>query len=711
MKTLRTLGRAGLVGWALLLSVPAWADDPQPLPIRRVVLYKHGVGYFERLGPVRASNPVELRFRAGQMNDVLKSLTTWMAAGGGVRAIAYDSTKTTERLLGEFSFDLRRDEGLPGLLRQLRGSRLKLQVGSTAVTGTLLSVERRTQGPPDKLSESYRITVMTDAASIQSLDLAEVQDLKFEDEALNQSLARYSEILSSTHKRDEKLVRIQTDVDGELFTSYSVEVPVWKASYRVVLDEAKRPLLQGWAIVDNTEDEDWNDVRLSLISGLPVSFITNLYDPRYKRRPVVELEEEVAVTPQTHEETLEKDRSAPASPAERERAKVAQSLLERRATGAKKVGGRGDELKNEASPAADMAAAEGVVSFEDDGSSVDLRRQLEEQQAETITQEVGDLFEYKINHPITIPRNRSALIPIVNSAIEGERVSIYNTSMRRENPLSAIKMKNSTGLTLEGGPLTILEANTYAGEALMKTIKAGEERFLSYAVDLAVRIATERQAEPERVHLVQIFRGNMVTHYKQVQSTTYTIANKDDRARKVYVEHPKRQEWTLRDTKVPVETTEHLYRFLVDVPAGETVKLPVKEEHPESTTYGLTNLTTDNLDFFVRHRYLSPDIMGVLRKLVDLKTQLSALDAQIAARSEEKTGIFRDQERLRQNMGSLRDNTDERALRARYVKKLEEGENRIAGLDQEIESLRGRRMELQKQVDEVLTSYGAEYKP
>jgi hypothetical protein len=693
---MKILGLAVLA--SILCSSPARADEPSPLPIRRVVLYKHGVGYFERQGPAKAGTPVELRFRVGQMNDVLKSLTT-LVRGGHVSAIAYDSTKTIDRLLSEFSFDLRRDDGLPGLLRQLRGSRLELQVGSTTVHGTLLSVEKRTEGSPDKAIESYRITVMADSGSIQSFNLADVQGLKFDDEALNKDLARYAEILSSTHKRDEKIVRIQTDADGELFASYTVEVPVWKASYRVVLDAEKKPLLQGWAIVDNTEEEDWKDVRLSLVSGLPVSFVMNLYDPRYKRRPTVEIEEEVSVNPQTHEESLERAAAAPAA---------APSGFAGGGRGKRPLGGKA-EMKDKAQADDDMDEGKKLEAI--GYTSGELRQQLEQQSAQTVASEVGDLFQYEIDHPITIPRNRSALIPIVNSPIEGERVSIYNPTMRKDNPLAALKMKNSTGLTLEGGPLTILEGAMYAGEAIMTTTKANEDRFISYAVDLGVKIAMESQSEPERVNLVQIYRGTLFTHYKLVTTTTYTIANKDDQVRKVYLEHVKKPEWTLRDTKAPVETTEHLYRFLVEVKPGETVKFPVKEEHAESSSYGLTNLTDENVEFFIRQRYLNDELGKVLRKVLDLKAQIASLDQQIQRATQTKATIFQDQERLRQNMQSLRDNADERSLRARYVKKLEDGEGKIASLDEQVATLQSQRTDVQKQLDDVLANYGSEYKP
>ncbi|MBI3844735.1 MAG: hypothetical protein HY292_08875 [Planctomycetes bacterium] len=695
----------------LALTNPARAQDPSPIPIRRVVLYKHGVGYFERSGPAKSGVPVELRFRAGQMNDVLKSLTTIMRGGGHVSAIAYDSTKTIDRLLGEFSFDLRKDEGLPGLLRQLRGSRLDLQVGSQTVSGSLLAVEKRMEGPPENRIETYRITVMTDGLGIQSFNLADVQSVKFKEEALNKDLARYAEILSSTHKRDEKIVRIQADADGDLFAAYTVEVPVWKASYRVVLDEKKQPLLQGWAIVDNTEEEDWNNVQLSLVSGLPVSFVMNLYDPRYKRRPAIEIEEEVSVNPQTHEESLErKPASAPA-----EKAAALGYVGDGGGRTAKRRGGAANASSGKAGDRDKLKDASG---FEDDATAselsmtaADMREQLEQQSAQTIASEVGDLFEYKIDHPITIQRNRSAMIPIVNSTFEGERVSIYNPAMRKDNPLAALKMKNSTGLTLEGGPLTILEGATYAGEAIMTTTKANEERFISYAVDLGVKIAMESQSQPERVHLVQIYRGNLFTHYKLVTTTTYTIANKDDQPRKVYLEHSKKPDWNLRDTTAPVETTEHLYRFLVEVKAGETVKFPVKEEHAESSTYGLSNMTDENLQLFIQQRILNDDVGKVLRKVLDLKGQISSLDQQMARSAQGKAQIFQDQERLRQNMTSLRDNADERSLRAKYVKKLEEGEARIAALDEAFAALQSQRVDVQKQLDDLLANYGTEYRP
>ncbi|MBW2204978.1 MAG: hypothetical protein JRF52_13115 [Deltaproteobacteria bacterium] len=300
----------------------------------------------------------------------------------------------------------------------------------------------------------FYLSIMDSNGQLRSFDTNEISGVKFLDQRLNQDIKRYLTILFQKHRKDEKTVLITPTGEGrqELLISYVTEVPVWKATYRIIIPEGKKgvkPFLQGWAIIDNVTGKDWKNVQLSLISGLPISFIQNLYDPQFKKRPLVKLEQDAPVAPVVPEAGMRADRMvAAAAPMAKPKQRRMKSFVAER------------EMKDR--------SLEGANLYE-------RMRQLK---AATITSDKGEMFEYRIDHPVTIARNRSALVPIVATEIKGQAVDLYNEKIRAKNPLAAIRLKNTTGLTLEGGPLTVFQGGSYAGDALVKTFKPDEKRYI-----------------------------------------------------------------------------------------------------------------------------------------------------------------------------------------------------------------------------------------
>jgi hypothetical protein len=646
------------------------------LPVKKVVLYKHGLGYFERSGKVEGSGVVSLRFSAGQMNDVLKSLTALDLDGGRVSTIGYDSQAPAARLLGDFGFELPREGAIVALLKMFRGAQVEVNLGGKVVTGSVVGVEPRQVAAGDKVAEVQRVTLLTSDGSAVSFDAVEVQAVKFLDKELSDDVRRYLEILRDSYRAERKSMQLRLEGSGqrEVDVSYTVEVPVWKASYRLVLRD--KNLLQGWAIVDNTSDEDWNDVQLSLVAGLPVSFVQDLYTPRYTRRPVVEMAQELAVAPQTHEGGWD-DKQKLADNAEEEKGKGGGGGGETRraAAYAKRFAAPG------APAAADAAPAEGRSG----GFAAEKARRGEALDAtvaatKTWTREVGNLFEYRIDHPVTVKRNRSALIPIVGADVEAEKVSLYNQNVRARNPLSAVRFKNTSGLTLEGGPVTVLEDDVYAGEALVETLEPNEQRYLSYAVDLALTVDTKQESSEERVVRVRVLNGLLWADARVVATTGYTLRNGDEKPRKVVVEHPRRAGYTLTAKQKPLEETPEHWRFAVDVPAKKTVLFDVKEEFAQQNQWAVTNLSSDDVDLFVRRKLLMPDLEKALREVLAAKAEIADLERRSQAQNGEIAAIGQDQERLRKNMQALGSTSAEQQLKGRYVEQLQKSEDRITEL-------------------------------
>ena len=285
-----------LIPW-LLAGALAHAAD---LPVRKVVLYKHGIGFFERSGRVLAGEAARLDFKAVEMNDVLKSLTIQERAGGRVASVRYDSSEPLDRKLREFPFTIGNAQPIPTILDQLKGSRIELRLASDRAEGTIVSA--RTTPASERQAEKQEIILLLDSGDLRAVDLGAATSLRFPDPRVQEQFRDYLAALNQGRNRERRGLLIESSTTGprDLLANYVVPMPAWKSSYRLVLDGGPEPLLEGWAIVDNTTGEDWTGVGLSLVSGLPVSFVTRLYEPRYVNRPEAELAEDRAQRPVVH---------------------------------------------------------------------------------------------------------------------------------------------------------------------------------------------------------------------------------------------------------------------------------------------------------------------------------------------------------------------------------------------------------------------------
>ena len=286
-------------------SAAVGGSESTRLPVRRVVLYKNGVGYFEHLGRVRGSQDVHVDFTSAQLNDVLKSLTVLDLSGGRITGVDYNSEAPLARRLATLRLALGERPTVAEFLGALRGARVEIRSGAgAAVAGKLLSVEKKTRMGTAGSVEMEQISLISDSGEVRNVDLNTSTGVRIVDRDLNTEVGKYLGLVASAREQDVRRMTISTTGNGErnLYVSYISEVPIWKTTYRIVLPskEGKKPLLQGWAIVDNTVGEDWNDVELSLVAGAPHSFIQQLSEPYYGRRPVVPLPESVQLSPQTH---------------------------------------------------------------------------------------------------------------------------------------------------------------------------------------------------------------------------------------------------------------------------------------------------------------------------------------------------------------------------------------------------------------------------
>ena len=770
------------------------AQDTGSLPIKRVVLYKNGVGYFEHVGRVRDQQDVTIPFTSGQLNDVLKSLTVLDLDGGRITGVAYGSSAPVERQLGELHLPAGDHTSLAEFLGGLRGARLEIKSGASVITGRLLSVERKTRVSGGTTLEVDYLSLITDGGELRTTEVSPGFSVRLLDKDLPGKVDRLLDIVSSAREADVRSMVISTDGAGvrSLFVSYISEVPVWKSTYRLVLSSktGKKPLLQGWAIVDNTVGQDWDNVQLSLVAGAPQSFVENLSQPYYARRPVVGLPQNAAVSPQTHQSTLVagggvlSGRVVDASGAGVAGATVRAYDADSRQAGEARTDADGaygfDALPDgpvrldvdamgfrrttitgvQASMAhpghQDVRLEVGSVS-----ESVTVAANAPALQTETAEvsstgsrnagsgralgsgaalgsgrqvgafagprtgtgsgggsgigggiafgfqpaasgQELGDLFEYKLKDPITIPKNRSALVPIVQAEIAADKVSIWNDSAGLPRPQRALWLTNSSGNTLDGGSFSVMEEDTFAGEGIFEPIRPGEKRLVSYALDLALNASSRASSEAQRVTHVSVIRGVMRQTSEMRETKTYTFRNEDTAARSVIVEHPVRRGYELRSQVRPEETTADWMRFRLQVEPKQTASLVVEEARPVETTYQLTNVNAEQVELFVRQRSIDKTVEEALRKILSQKSAISELEAQKEARDDETTRIFDDQQRLRENMKALKGSPEEKALLQRYTQQLNDQETRLDALRKETAQLEQQAASAQEALDKTI---------
>jgi len=539
----------------------------------------------------------------------------------------------------------------------MRGAHVELRLGAETVSGAI--VNARTIAGTDKQTERDLLTLLVDSGDFRTVDLSAAAGLRFTDPKLQQQFKDYLAAVAESRNKDKRSVYIDsTDAkERDVTASYMVPSPVWKSSYRLIFGE-KAPMLEGWAIVDNTTSEDWSKVQLSLVSGRPISFVSQLYAPKYVERPTAELADDAAARPVVHAGAYDEAlKTAKAPPLNGRDGRAVGGL----AAAPMAMNAGVQDARKEVAPSSIVNAATG--------------------------QELGDLFEYRIGQPVTIRQNESAMLPFLQQTIEGRKLLIYSDHSS-QHPTNAAELTNTSGSTLDGGPITVYDAGAYSGEALVETLKAGEKRLISYAVDLGTRITEAFGSKQATVREVHATRGTLTTRYAAEETRTYTIRNVDKKAKTLIIEHPLRQGYTLLSQK-PKEKTPTAYRFEVALAPDSSQEFVVNEERVYEQSTLVTNLTPDFLVSYIQNRTLSAAARQQLERIAAQKRLIAENDRALADTEAQIRIVTQDEDRIRQNIQSLNNVSGQQQQVQNYARQLDTHEQQLA-------SLRDKQAELQK---------------
>jgi hypothetical protein len=639
------------------------------LPVAHMTLYKHGVGYFRRRGMVEGEE-IKLTFRREEMDDLLKSLTVIDLGGGQVRGVDYDTPQSQQERLAGCSIILSDTRSMRDLLKALRGRKVELLAsGDNTETGTLLGLDEDKEKP---LEQSLVSILREGQETVAVLPIERIEGVELRDDTAAADLRFFLQTALGQETHRSITIRLSPGTH-DLEVSYIAPAPTWRVSYRLVADNpsADEPeaLLQGWGIFDNRLEEDLNDISLSLTAGMPISFMYDLYTPHTPQRPVVKEEDRTAAAPIMFEGAV----------AEMDEKKVV-------ALGA-----------GVPAPAPMMARAM-MKAAPPPGVSAEAMAASVESAA--TGQALGELFQYNVSVPVTVGRGQSAMVPIVSSKLGFKKDLIYNGAKMPTHPVATIRFKNDTGLTLECGPVTILESGEYVGEAVLPFTADKAKAVVSYAVELGLHVKEEVKTETQ-LRSLSIQKGYLLQNIYDIRRTTYQVDNRTPQPKTVLIEHAL-SNYTIFETPDPLEKTLDIHRYQLEASPGKVCQFTVKERFLRTRREELRNLSYKDLQQYFEDKFLDEGTYSGLKALLDVWAEIGQLEKGIAKQEKQREKIYKAQEQVQKNMAVLSSGGEEGRLRGRYVKQLTQSEEQLAEIDQAVARMQADIEKKQAEIEKMI---------
>lgn len=620
-------------------AMPGAAAADAEIPLTRIALFSSGVGYFQHGGTVQGEASVRLPFDREAVNDALKSLTIADSASGASAAVQYPSEETLEKTLQSLGIDLSGNPGTAEIFAAQRGAEIEVSAPNP-VSGRIAGVEYRPAANGEQ-EEAY--LSLFSAGGFRVIPLRDIGSFSFKDPRLNDDMRRALDLIAANRASRSRnlLVTFAAANPGrrEVSLSYVIPVPVWKVSYRLDLGNAARgALFQGWAIVDNASDSDWNGVELSLVSGRPVSFIQNLYPPYYLARPVLPLAIAGTAEARSHASGYGRDKNEEIRYDDAEEYKM---LAEEPSYGTARKAVR-------AQPAPSPL---GQVNSAASGSAA------------------ADQFAFTVNKPVHLPRRQSAMIPLVNGtagAVKSLILSGAKASGAAIHPELSAELTNTTGTKLPAGPITVYDGGTYAGDALIDFFSENDKRFISYGEDLSVT-ATAKTDNTRFVSAVTASGGVMTINRRIVIRRVYTVKNAAAESKRLIIEHPISSGYKLTEPAAFLEQTAQAYRFAQNLPAAGEITFTVTEETPVSQTVILGGLSPSALVEYATNQDYPVNVRTALSGAVELQRKADAARQTLAEQQSRTARLQAEQERVRQNLNAVGASSD---LGREYMKRM-----------------------------------------
>ena len=695
------------------------------LPIRKLTLYKQGIGYFERQGTLEGMT-VSLVVPRGDINDTLKSLHILDRSGGQVLGVDYETPSDKETILNDRPIKLKDRSSMVDLLQSLRGSRVQLRLeDAKELSGRLIGVE--TSLDPSTNRAAVLLQDANAPAEIQIISLSKVEGITLQNERASNDVSFFLDVSQTEQSKAAVTIRLSAG-NHDLDISYLAPSPTWRVRYQLVAGGSNEARFIGWGIFDNVLDEDLENVSLRLISGRPISFEYDLYDSYVPSRPQVSddstafesvsnnlpLAESLSTI--SHElrspltsisgyvKLLQQGVDGPLSDNQKQFLRVIETNAQRLA-----------ELINELMGLSRMREG-GKSRFEYSlqyraGPLGDLKVSSSYFMPMLIGNAEPEYLTYEVETPVSVRRKQSAMVPIVDQVIRYQEVCVYNGDKMSNHPLRVWQWQNTTGKALEQGPVTLVKEGQYLGEGLVRFTGVGDESQLPYALEFGIVVNEETKEGPAGISRVQFDskkRRAVVSRYR-ITEYGYVLTSHVERETNVYIERRDPNWGDYFEMPDPALTLAGQTRWRIPVPANEntsfTVRIRTIIEHEEDVktwnrdfVSGLQNDGLINADGYKKFENLWAEAQQVA-ETIEQTTGLQAEYNQLLSR----------QQQLRENLGALGTSEREAAIRNRILDDLERSEDRRRALEIEIASLNEKTKQLQLNEQKLVNAiYSAE---
>lgn len=674
------------------------------LDVKKVIIFKHGVSYFVLKGEIKGKGSFELEFKIDEMDDILKSLFVIDTSEKGyISSISYDAALDTGQLLKSIMLDIPDLDSFSSLITQIKGAPVQLTISAGKnLSGTIMGLETSEKTVKSQIVKEKFLVLLQDDNFISKIPFTEIKHFEILSDDIKKDLKFFLDTVITGKKKDAKKILINCEsggadqVERDIFVSYIRESPIWKTSYRLIMskeqEEQQKCLLSGWCMVENTTNQDWEGIELSLVAGMPVSFRYDFYKPIFIQRPIIRPPKVLSARPTEIEEGLEKERFRDFAMAEEPKLEMARA-------------------KKMRAPPAPSAAPAGVGRYQGIMSASlddDVLEDKVKAQTKTRTKDLGELFEYNISNPVTIKRKQSALVPILTEAIKAKRILLFNMNEYDKNPNACLEITNNTDLILERGPVTIIYDDNLAGEAIIPFLNKDDTRLLNYAIEQAVLINWEQKSEDLSVHKVTFGNGYSYEYYFTDLYTEYKIKNKTKQEKILYLDHPKQAGYKFIEPPLKPEETENYWRFKITLKPGDALNFKLKERRENYSSNYIWHWSRDTMLertlFYLKHKFIDEKIEKELKEIAELIEKSRKFKETRSKLNEERNNMTDEQARLRENISVLGDDSQSLTLKEKYVTKLTNQENRFEEISSELNDLEKNIEKVDKTIQERVTS-------
>lgn len=690
------------------------------LDLDRVVLYRNGVGYFERRGKVEGDR-LQIKCRKDQVNDILKSLTVVDRKSG--KAVSVSMPLDPQSWANAALTTLKPGSGSLGeVLDALRGTWVTLRTPKKAVSGRILMVETVPAGD----GKFDRQISLLEGDAVHVVLLSQVNRVRFQDGELALQLNRSLDVTAGEGIFQQVTVdvRLAGAKKHDILLSYVVAAPIWKPTYRIVLpDDGDEALLQAWAVVDNISGEDWTKVGMSLTSGAPIAFRFDLHTPRNVGRPDMS-----ALGWSRRARVAQGESSLPsADPAPKSEVARSRSARERNryADKAKKKGGYGRggggaALGGAMAPA--EAEASGDFFYDADGEEADdsgivldeLRRSTS---VKTRATQVSGLTRYDIDGRVTVPDGTSTMVAILNEGVTAEQTFLYTPggggAGYEQNPYRVVRFQNSTPFVLETGPISIYAGGSFVGEGIAKTIAADASTTIPFSVEHEIIVTSKIANNSGSARLIRMVGGVLTIETWQRHVTTWNVrAPKQDKKRKVLVRQSKYGNYELKERPEGTEDVAGAYLIPVWVEAGKTEgELEVVERTPARRSVSIwDNTSAKVLSALLEADNVDPAMMAKLKPIIEKRKEIADIDREVANLKRRQRELDQRADQTRRNLEAIKKDPAAGKLRGRLNRRLDEFTREGDSIGRKVVELTSRRLERKIEIDELVEGLKVEIK-